>query len=395
MGGMDVGLGAEVSSGAARVPDVGAASKLCADVVAVQDRLRSGTAASARGLPDLTGALGTLRRAGVLRSVLPPSMGGCDLGIGPGTSRPLGDLLRRIGRADLALARVIEGHVNAAILVEVHGDPDARDGMRRAVADGALLGVWGADGDPPMEWLDRHDGQVELHGAKRYASGLGHVDHALVTARAREGAPARMFLVPAGDPARHDHDAWSATAMRATRSGTFDATGMLVGGQACIGRAGDLVIEPWFEGGIWRYCAAHVGGAEGLIDLWVEHLDRTGRRGDPVQRSRLGRAMAATAAARACVEAAADAVDAAAGAPRDRIDSAVAQALLSREAVEMLCVEVLGLAERALGMAAHDDRLPIDRMRRDLSLFLRQAAPDAKLDRAVDLIARTGLGEVR
>ena len=388
-------IAAEQASSISSEQDCDPLSQLAAKIVAAQDRLRSGSAASARGLPDLGGPLETLRIAGVLRAVLPTTMGGCDLGIAAGTCRPLGDLLRRIGRADLALARLIEGHVNAAILVEVHGDPDARDEMRRAVADGALLGVWGADGDRPMEWFDRSDGQIELRGAKRYASGLGHVDHALVTARARPGAPTRMFLVPAGDPARHDHDAWSATAMRATRSGTFDATGLLLGRAQSIGRPGDLMTEPWFEGGIWRYCAAHVGGAEGLIDLWVEHLDRTGRRDDPLQRARLGRAMAATAAARASVEAAAEAIEGAAGAPKSLIDRAVAQALLSREAVEMLCVEVLNLAERALGMAAHDDRLPIDGMRRDLSLFLRQAAPDAKLDRAVDLVAQTGLGELR
>jgi alkylation response protein AidB-like acyl-CoA dehydrogenase len=267
--------------------------------------------------------------------------------------------------------------------------------MRDRVRDGALLGVWGADGPEPLEWAEAAGGGATLTGAKRYASGLGHLDLALVTARAAPGEPERMFLVPAGDPARHDPGAWTASAMRATRSGGFDATGLAVGEASCIGDAGDLMVEPWFEGGVWRYCAAHVGGAEGLIDRWTEMLRRMGRLDDPVQRDRLGRAMAEAIAARAVVEAAAEGIEAASEATPDVVERAVAHVLLAREAVEGACIRILALSERALGMAAHDVRGPVDGMRRDLSLFLRQAAPDAKLDRALRTVLPTGLGELR
>ena len=371
------------------------AAELVDRVDGMADRLRTGAAAAASGMPDLSASLDLLRHEGVLCAVLPAEIGGCGLGVVPGTARTLCDLLRRLGRADLALARLVEGHVNAALLVEVHGDRPARDAMRAAVRDGALLGVWGADGPRPMEWTDRPPREVVLRGEKRFASGLGHVALALVTATARPGAPARMFLVPALDPARHDHASWTASAMRATRSGTFDATGIAIGPEAVVGGAGDLLVEPWFEGGVWRYCAAHVGGAEGLVERWIEHLRRTGRAEDAVQRARLGRALAAAGAARAVVEAAADAVEGAADAPPDAVERAVSQSLLAREAVEMLCTEVLALAERSLGMAAHDGDGPVDRMRRDLSLFLRQAAPDAKLDRAVGTVLAAGTDAFR
>lgn len=344
---------------------------------------------------DLSESISALARAGALRAVLPPEKGGVGLGHAPGTARALCDLLRRVGRADLSLARLYEGHVNAAVLVEVHGGTAARERMRGLVAGGAVLGVWGADGPRPLEWRSGPGGAVRLRGRKRFASGLGIVTHAIVTARADEAAAQRMFLIPAGDRARHDPDAWTASAMRATRSGGFDATGIEPGADAAIGAPGALMVEPHFEGGIWRYCAAQVGGAEGLVEAWADHLRRTRRLDDPVQRQRLGRAMAAAHAARATVEAAALAVEESAGAAPDRIASAVARALLAREAVEALCTEVLTLSERALGMAAHDARSPLDRMRRDLSLFLRQAAPDAKLDRAVSAVLDgPGLGEL-
>ncbi|WOI56976.1 acyl-CoA dehydrogenase [Palleronia sp. LCG004] len=324
-----------------------------------------------------------------------PSPEGHGLGWAHGTARPLSNLLRVIGAADLALARLVEGHVNAAVLVEIHGDRQVREAMRTAVRRGVLLGVWGAEGPEPLEWRDHGGGGFALIGSKRYASGLGHVGLAVLTARATRDAPIRMFLAPADDPNRYDHDAWTASAMRATRSGGFDATGIILEEAECIGKAGALMTEPWFEGGVWRYCAAHVGGAEGLIARWTDMLRRMERLDDPIQRNRLGRAMADATAARAVVEAAAEAVEAASHAPPEAVERAVAHSLLAREAVESACTRILALCERSLGMAAQDIRDPLDRMRRDLSLFLRQAAPDAKLDRAVRTVTETGLEALR
>jgi hypothetical protein len=104
--------------------------------------------------------------------------------------------------------------------------------------------------------------------------------------------------------------------------------------------------------------------------------------------------MAAAVAARASVESMADAVEAVEGGEAKEIERVVSRGLLVREAVEMLCTEILSLCERALGMAAHDERLPIDAMRRDLSLFLRQAGPDAKLDRALGVAFDGGVGSL-
>ena len=365
-----------------------------AAVVPLLPLLRTRAETVARDLPDLSASLDLLREAGILRAVL-PAPEGFGLGGAPGGARRLSDLLRRVGAADLALARLLEGHVNAAVLVEIHAERPARDAMRAAVRDGALLGVWGADGAEPLEWVDRIEGGIRLTGGKRFASGLGHVGLALVTARAAPGAPPRMFLVPADDPARHDHGAWTASAMRATRSGAFDASRLVVDEEGVVGPAGALMVEPWFDGGVWRYCAAHVGGAEGLIGRWTDLLRRMDRLDDPVQRDRLGRAMAEAVAARAAVEAAAEAVEAVTEAPSDAVERAVAHGLMVREAVEGACARILALCERSLGMAAHDARGSVDAMRRDLSLFLRQAAPDAKLDRALRCAEGTGPGGLR
>ena len=335
------------------------------------------------GEADPAAAFARLASMGALRAVVPERDGGCGLGTEPAATPALATILRRLGRADLALARLFEGHVNAMRLVETHAAPAVLRRVRREVAEGAVLGVWGADGPEPLRFVERPRGVRRLQGTKRYASGLGLVTHAIVTATARADASPRMLLVEAGDPARHGPGAWTASAMRATRSGVFDATGLEAGCEAVVGEPGALMIEPHFEGGIWRYCAAHVGGAEALAGAVRDALGASGRLRDPLQRARLGHALAMLEAARCTVEAAASAVEGSAGGPPERIERAVARALLAREAVEALCVEVLALAEKALGMAAQDVAGPVDRIRRDLSLYLRQAAPDAKLDRAV------------
>ena len=153
-------------------------------------------------------------------------------------------------------------------------------------------------------------------------------------------------------------------------------------------QAGDYQREPHFEGGVWRYCAAHLGGAEALVDLWRDALSSRGRLDDPLQLTRLGRAAALCRAMAACIRAAAQQVETCDPGSESAVEIAVADVLLARQFTEEACVEVLALAEKSLGTMAHGIGSPIERVRRDLSLFIRQAAPDAKLIRAARIMDR-------
>ena len=302
--------------------------------------------------------------------------------------RATADALRALGRGDLALARLWEGHANAVKLVALHADAPLRRLAFDRVRAGALLGVWGAPGADPLRVASTGADGWRLAGAKAYASGLGLVSLAIVSVADPEVPGAsRLLLVDVDDPERQEPGEWRASGMRATRSGNYRFDGLALDPVRVLGAPGVYEREPWFQGGTWRYSAAHVGGMETLLDEALAHLAARGREADPHQRARLGRGAALVAGARALVERAALEVEGADPDDAGACARAVALALLARELVEAHAVELLALVERSLGMAAHERGTRVERLRRDLGLYLRQAAPDAKLAQAASTLA--------
>lgn len=343
-------------------------------------------AAADRGETDLSMDIDALRSAGWLAAGLPRCEGGLGWGSEPSGTAECLQALREIGRANLSVARLFEGHVNAVKLVALYGSPATRARAFGAVRAGALMGVWGADvADRPLV-LVRPGGKLCLRGAKRFASGLGLVTLAIVNARTPDGP--QLVVVPTDARERADPGPWRVSGMKATASGVYDFESLVVPEAALLGSPGDYLREPYFEGGIWRYCAAHLGGAEALYEAMRDALVAAGRAGDPHQEVRIATAAIAVETARLWVERAAGLVEAE-GAAAD----VAAYALLARQVTEDACRSVIHSVEAALGMGAHFDG-PVERMRRDLALFLCQAAPDAKRARAAQaLVARAVLPE--
>jgi hypothetical protein len=65
-----------------------------------------------------------------------------------------------------------------------------------------------------------------------------------------------------------------------------------------------------------------------------------------------------------------------------RTERAIAASLFAREAIEQAAMEQMALVERIAGTSLHRRASGLGRHLRDLRLFLRQAALDAKLDAA-------------
>ena len=320
-----------------------------------------------------------LATRGWLRACLPTRWGGEGWGCEPAGTGDAFDALRSLGRANLSLARLFEGHMNAVKLVVLYGSEEAGHGMAVAIAAGALLSVWGADepGDPLR--FEHLGDALALKGTKRFASGLGVVSLAVVTAATEKDR--QLLLVPASRPDRFDLAAWSMGGMRATQSGRYNFSGVQTGVDALIGAPGYYAQEPHFEGGIWRYCAAHLGAAEALYDAMLTHLKDSDRAHDTNQQRRIVASAIAIETARLWLLRAANEVETPGAEPEK-----AALSLLAREATEDACRLVAESVERALGMAAHIEGSFVHRTMRDLRLFLCQAAPDAKRGRAAEVL---------
>jgi alkylation response protein AidB-like acyl-CoA dehydrogenase len=177
----------------------------------------------------LTEEVNWLRDAGWLANCLPSRAGGRGWGIELSAIPETIRALRLLGRANLSVARLFEGHMNAVKLVHLHGEGVQIRSTWALVRRGGVLGVWGADapGDP-VHLRDSSRGPI-LSGAKRFASGLGILAEAVVSAR--DGEQTRLCLAPCLEPGRMDTSCWNMAGMRATASGTYDFDNVDIAGR--------------------------------------------------------------------------------------------------------------------------------------------------------------------
>lgn len=279
-------------------------------------------------------------------------------------------LLRRlytVGRRDLPLGRLLEGHVDAVQIVQRYGDANQRAALADALAGGATLGVWNAA--LPGAPLVLGDGGLE--GGKSYASGAGVLSHALVTADTPAGQQLLLLDLSRVAPTI-DRDWWRVTGMQRSETHQVRWRGAAVPGDASIGAPGCYAREPYFSGGALRFVAVHAGGIAALFDYTRDHLVATARADDPFQAARLAELFALAAGAAAAVR------DAAVCWFEDEGEARLARVAAARLAVTQAAERAIILAQQAVGLQGHFLAHPLAATLADLSVYVRQPAPDAQ-----------------
>ncbi|MBT9393530.1 acyl-CoA dehydrogenase family protein [Hymenobacter sp. NST-14] len=314
-----------------------------------------------------------LREAGLLAAPLAVEQGGSGLNE-PTNTYELLSILAHLGRGNLAVGRVYEGHVNALQLLSRFGQPAQ---VARWAADaraGHLFGVWNTEAHDGVRLEPLPEGRYRLHGSKTFGSGAGHLTRPLLTAALPDGGWQMLILPADTQTPQYDASFWRPLGMRASASFRVDLTGLEIGPEELLGRPGDYYRQPWFSGGAIRFAAVQLGGAEAVFDETRRFLRELHRTDDPYQRQRLGQLSILVASGqhwlRAAAQVAAHSPDA---------DHLVAHANLVRSAIEDLCLRVLPLAERCVGARGLLRPEPFERLHRDLTHYLRQPAPDAAL----------------
>jgi alkylation response protein AidB-like acyl-CoA dehydrogenase len=323
-----------------------------------------------------------LHRSGLPLAPYPPERGGEDL-LAPERRRDLVAVLRLFGSADLSMARLFEGHVNAVALVRRYGTSAQVGALAHDVAEGAFAGVWGADDENGLR-AERVGSQWRLAGGKILASGAGILTRPIVTGSTDAG---QIMLLPRLERGtRADLSGWAAQGMRSTATGRVDFSGLMLDADQVLGQPGDFTRQPHFSGGAWRFCAVHLGAAERLVDLFRAHLITRGRGDDPYQLQRVAQCSAATTTATFWVEEAARKLADDTTEPHDT----VAFVNLTRMVTERAALEVIEAVHRVVGLQGFIRPHPIERISRDLATYLRQPVPDlAMADAARVILAST------
>lgn len=324
---------------------------------------------------------------GLLAVPLDRALGGLGLGIDANTTHELLKLLKIIGRGNLAIGRIYEGHVNALQLIQTFGTPEQIDRYAEDVRDRhKVFGVWNAEDADSLKIIPLENGNYRLEGCKTFASGSGFVDRPFANGTLPDGRW-QMCIVPMDEVATiADPSWWQPSGMRATASYKVDFTGVELPETALIGQPNDYYRQPWLTTGVVRFAAVQLGGAEALFDEARQFLHSLGRTQDPYQEERFGKMAIALESGHLWLQGAADMIanyaPIFAGSP-DQIQpdsiKLVAYANMVRTTIEQICLDVMQLVQRSVGTRGLLPPTAIDRINRDLTLYLRQPAFDAAI----------------
>lgn len=335
-----------------------------------------------------------LTEAGLLAIPLRRQLGGLGFGIDAHLTDQLLRLLKRIGWGNLAVGRIYEGHINALQLIQTFGTADqvrkyARDVRERH----KIFGVWNAEGADGVTITPLSHGRYRLEGSKTFCSGGSFVHRPFVNGKLPDGSW-QMCIVPMDEVTTHsDPNWWQPSGMRATASYKIDFTGVELDSDTLIGQPGDYVRQPWLTGGVVRFAAVQLGGAEALFDLSRQYLQATGRTNHPYQEERLGQMAIRLESGNLWLRGAAEQLLAYAPmfggslthepTPSETDNPSVRQLVayvnMVRSAVEQICMDMIQYTERSVGTSGLMPPYAIDRVIRDLTLYLRQPAHDAAI----------------
>jgi alkylation response protein AidB-like acyl-CoA dehydrogenase len=324
--------------------------------------------------------LAAMSATGLLTACVASAYGGQNLGLLPGTNSALLQILKNAGSGNLVIGRVLEGHMNAQLLLHQFGTEAQQKRFAQDAFGGKLFGVWNTQAQDGTFLTPTADGQYLLNGAKTFATGTDYVSRPLITAALPDGGW-QMCIVPLEEvPAQTDDRWWQPLGMRASRSYKMTFENAPIPAGNLVGEAGSYYRQPAFSGGAIRFAAVQLGAAESLLDETRRYLRSLGRTEDPYQRMRLGQMTIAVASGNQWLEGAAEQLDRyMSESTEENSQRFLAFANMMRTAIEQICTDVMGLCQKCVGARGLNKPYPFERIIRDLSMYLRQPAPDAAL----------------
>lgn len=293
-------------------------------------------------------------------------------------------LLKDVGKANLSIGRIYEGHINALFFVHLFGEDDQKKLWYNEVRDhNALFAVWNTQANNGVTF-DNLNRRLKLTGEKTFSSGASIVDYALITGNidteSRKGWQMLIVDMAKIGEKRIDKSTWKTLGMKASGSYIVDFSNYHVEQNELLGIPGDYFTQPYFNGGAIRFAAVQLGGAEAIANATLNYLSFMKRTTDPLQNTRIANIMTAITSGNLWIAQAGKNFDSWASNPNKSKDL-IAFANMTRTAIEQIGILVMKESNQCVGARGLMHPFEFERLNRDLTFYLRQPAPDAtKLD---------------
>lgn len=275
--------------------------------------------------------------------------------------------LEALGRTDIPLSRLTEGHVDA---LRIHAEAGTQPFA------GCLYGVWASRSRGTGIRARRAGAGWHLEGTLRFASGAGLLDRALLPVWLDDETSV-LLDVPVDDwPV--DDAAWQSSAMRQSHSHTIHLDHDVPADAAQqLGKEGFYLGRPGFFPGGVGVAAVWVGCAARVADLVGAHLD--GTVASPAVQLRLGHLRSDLVASASTVQAAAARLSGDGGIGADSLAARGQLQVLATETRSVVGASVRRVLDQAKAIAgpaglAFDG--PLTRSVDDLDLYVRQQSTD-------------------
>lgn len=321
-----------------------------------------------------------IKSSKLLTASVAKEFGGRDLGLTSGTSLALLTILKNIGKGNLVMGRVLEGHINAQILINQFGNLEQKKLFSAEAFEGKLFGVWNTQAADGTFLTKKRKGTYFLNGSKTFATGTDYVTRPIVTAERKDGSW-QMCVVPFNkETVRIDASWWKPMGMKSSRSFKITFMNKTVPKINILGTGGEYYQQPGFSGGAVRFAAVQLGAAEQLLDETKKYLVSLKRIEDPFQKMRMGQMAILIESGNQWLNGAASRMDYYLSKPtKMRGDNFIIFTNMMRTAIEQICIDVMNLCQKCVGARGLNKPYHFERIIRDLSTYLRQPAPDAVL----------------
>ena len=276
--------------------------------------------------------------------------------------------LMEIGAHDLALARIIEAHVDALAILSEAGDSVAAHTVGRM----PLYGVWAARHPKTPLRAEPTSMGWQLNGSLPFCTGAREVDRALVVASINNEQV--LFQLDSVEFPSCQNIVWHCAGMDRVPASTLTFSDYSIRTEQAIGLPGFYLQRRGFWCGAIGVAACWLGGAVGVLRKWRALAAQ--RSPDPHALAHLGASAAVIDAAAAHIHYAAALID------QSQLSAAELRvaAVAVRHVVEQACNDVINRMGRALGPGPMIFDASLAQQVADLSIYLRQSHAERDLE---------------